>query len=111
MAEQDDNRKRRKRARWRCLDCGVDVTKSGDYCMVHDAVWAATGLGPNDGTLCLDHMAARLGRQLRLEDFTACLPSLARFRAAIARGVVEAPRSGSPAVGDLKSAPQSIFLD
>lgn len=57
------------RKRTRCLDCGLDVTASGDYCMLLDRVWAATGLGPDDGVLCLADIERRLGRRLRREDF------------------------------------------
>lgn len=48
-----------------CLDCGYD---SGRYYESAE-VWAATGLGPLDGRLCLDCLACRLGRSLRLDDF------------------------------------------
>jgi len=52
-----------------CLDCGVDVIKIGHWYMVADAIWAATGLGRNDGALCLACLRHRLGRPLSLEDF------------------------------------------
>jgi hypothetical protein len=32
-------------------------------------VWAATGLGPLDGLLCLADLEQRLGRPLRYDDF------------------------------------------
>jgi hypothetical protein len=37
--------------------------------MVHDDVWAASGLGPEDGVLCLPDLERRLGRLLTYEDF------------------------------------------
>jgi hypothetical protein len=37
--------------------------------MVFDSVWAQSGLGRYDGFLCLDCLARRLGRPLRLSDF------------------------------------------
>jgi hypothetical protein len=37
---------RREVARHRCLDCGVNVIKLGDYCMLHDRIWNGQfGLG------------------------------------------------------------------
>jgi hypothetical protein len=36
--------------------------------MVHDDVWAASGLGPEDGVLCLVDLERRLGRLLVYED-------------------------------------------
>jgi hypothetical protein len=41
--------------------------------VVHDDVWAQTGLGRDDGCLCLADLARRLGRPLRLDDFTTAL--------------------------------------
>jgi hypothetical protein len=37
--------------------------------MLRDEVWAATGLGPADGVLCLDDVEQPLGRSLQYEDF------------------------------------------
>jgi hypothetical protein len=37
--------------------------------MVEDEVWAAAGLGREDGFLCLSCLERRLGRWLRCEDF------------------------------------------
>jgi hypothetical protein len=37
--------------------------------MLKDTVWAETGLGPDGGVLCLDHIEARLGRRLQPDDF------------------------------------------
>jgi hypothetical protein len=57
------------RKRTCCHDCGRDIIALGHHCMVLDEVWQATGLGPEDGTLCLAHLQQRLGRWLRYEDF------------------------------------------
>jgi hypothetical protein len=48
--------------RTRCLDCGIDCTTGGNWYMVRDAVWGATGLGPEDGVLCFADLRRRLGR-------------------------------------------------
>jgi hypothetical protein len=52
-----------------CRDCARDTTKIGHFYMVWDHVWAASGLGPEDGELCLDCLQRRLGRELALGDF------------------------------------------
>jgi hypothetical protein len=56
-------------ARTRCADCGIDVAAAGQRYMLRDEVWAATGLGPGDGVLCLRDVEQRLGRPLQCEDF------------------------------------------
>jgi hypothetical protein len=55
--------------RTRCRDCGADTTKSGDWYMVKDAVWVLSGLGPEDGVLCIADLGRRLGRNLLYGDF------------------------------------------
>jgi hypothetical protein len=62
--------------RFRCVDCGVDTHNSGEYYSVSDEVWAASGLAPNDGMLCLADLERRIGRELILDDFTAMVPRL-----------------------------------
>lgn len=47
-----------------CRDCRVDE----DFYMVRDEVWAAAGLGPLDGLLCLGCLERRIGRSLRPDD-------------------------------------------
>ena len=64
--------------RCRCVDCGED--KEGEYYMVADEVWAASGLGKNDGMLCLGCLERRIGRELVPEDFTALWPSDAAWQ-------------------------------
>lgn len=56
-----------------CVDCGTDVcpTEVGraEFYMVHDPVWAAAGIAPNGGCLCVGCLEARLGRHLDADDF------------------------------------------
>lgn len=56
-----------------CLDCGVDFGHGprglGEGYMVTDEVWAASGLAPDGGTLCIGCLETRIGRQLRRDDF------------------------------------------
>ena len=56
-----------------CVDCGQPLirTPSGsEYYMVHDELWAASGLGRRDGFLCVGCLEDRLGRRLGPDDFT-----------------------------------------
>jgi hypothetical protein len=69
--------------RFRCVDCGKD-THGGEYYMVADEVWAASGLAPDGGMLCLVDLERRLGRLLTPHDFTALWPSLEAWRAHLA---------------------------
>jgi hypothetical protein len=53
-----------------CLDCDKDtVTGDGDYYMVRDEVWAASGVTPGGGMLCITCLERRVGRELTLADF------------------------------------------
>jgi len=60
--------------RFYCLGCNED-TSGGEYYMVRDEVWAASGLGGHDGMLCLACLEMRIERPLRPDDFTAICPS------------------------------------
>jgi hypothetical protein len=66
------------RGDWLCNDCGL-VTRGeayGDeheYYNVHDDIWAQSGLGPNDGMLCIGCLEKRIGRKLKSDDFGNCL--------------------------------------
>lgn len=51
-----------------CVDCHV-TTHGVNYYMVIDEIWAATGLEPDGGMLCLECLSRRLGRELHHEDF------------------------------------------
>jgi hypothetical protein len=57
-----------------CIDCGK-TTLGGEYYMVSDDLWAASGIAPNGGMLCLACLERRIGRPLTIYDFTAILPS------------------------------------
>jgi hypothetical protein len=63
---------------FRCVDCGED--KDGEYYMVADELWAASGLGPDDGMLCLVCLERRIGRRLAIGDFTALCPTTAAWQ-------------------------------
>jgi hypothetical protein len=58
---------------FRCVDCGKDV-REGEYYMVSDELWAAAGMMPNGGMLCLFDLEERIGRWLTPADFTAVFP-------------------------------------
>jgi hypothetical protein len=63
------NFSRREIARHKCLDCGINVIKAGDYCLLSAKLWKDQfGLGWNDN-LCIACIEARLGRKLSLLDF------------------------------------------
>lgn len=57
-----------------CFDCGAETLSDEpgvptEYYTVHDAVWAAAGMG--DGYLCIGCLERRLGRTLHRADFTS----------------------------------------
>lgn len=65
-------------ARHRCNDCGVNVIKNGDYCMLRPDIWEVTfGLGGGDN-LCVACIERRLGRKLTFLDFITS-PSVEGF--------------------------------
>ncbi|MGV9836507.1 AAA family ATPase [Nocardia niigatensis] len=53
-----------------CVDCGEDTAALAEIYDVLPAVWAATGLGPDDGSLCVGCLEQRLERHLDATDFT-----------------------------------------
>lgn len=55
-----------------CVDCAVDTSVRGvdEYYMVHNAVWAFSGMAPRGGMLCVGCLEVRIGRRLRAADFT-----------------------------------------
>jgi hypothetical protein len=62
-------------ARWKCLDCGVNVIKAGDFCMLQPALWERR-LGLTwDDNMCVGCIETRLGRKLSMRrcDFI-CFP-------------------------------------
>jgi hypothetical protein len=54
---------------------GKDTGESGEYYSVKDNVWAASGLAPNGGMLCLACLERRIERPLTGEDFGALWPT------------------------------------
>lgn len=52
-----------------CMDCGVRTAATGDYYMVHDALWQKAN-PDSRGMLCLGCLAGRIGRKLQFRDFT-----------------------------------------
>lgn len=62
------------RARFFCLDCGLDTSMRGacEYYTLLSHVWADTGLGRDDGMLCIGCVETRLGRELTPDDFSDC---------------------------------------
>jgi hypothetical protein len=60
--------------KFRCVDCDKSVL-GGEYYMVADELWAASGMAPNGGMLCLADLERRLGRLITFDDFTAIVPS------------------------------------
>jgi hypothetical protein len=68
-----------------CHDCGIDTIATGQYYMVADDLWDRAWRArrsrkpkgkrlPGDEVLCLPCLKRRLGRRLRMEDFTTVLP-------------------------------------
>ena len=53
-----------------CLDCTACTLCLSEYYMVTDQVWLASGLGLDDGMLCIGCLEQRLGRMLHARDFT-----------------------------------------
>jgi hypothetical protein len=74
--------------RFRCVDCGKDTGgENGEYYMVRDDVWAASGLSPNGGMLCLACLERRIKRPLTDKDFTALWPAASAWQRHIAARV------------------------
>ncbi len=71
---------RREIARHKCIGCGVNVIKIGDYCMLSSDLWnRKLGLKWDDN-MCVACIEARIGRKLSLRkhDFTS-FPSVEGF--------------------------------
>jgi hypothetical protein len=74
-----------------CVRCDVDTIWIDEPYMVHDEVWAATGLGELDGKLCIECLEKLLGRRLTPADFNEApcnwddeTPRSARLRSRLA---------------------------
>ena len=52
-----------------CIDCQLDTIAAGEVYLVRDDVWAATGLHPLGGSLCIICLEKRLHRTLVPNDF------------------------------------------
>jgi hypothetical protein len=74
MGDLTPKQKERWLGRFRCVDCRKCTFCSGEYYMVADALWSASGMGPFDGMLCLLCLEQRIGRELTINDFTAVVP-------------------------------------
>jgi hypothetical protein len=79
----EEKRAREADARFLCVDCRKD-TKGSEYYRVEDEVWAASGLAPNGGMLCLACLEGRIGRPLTWEEFTALRPSASAWERHVA---------------------------
>jgi hypothetical protein len=82
--------------RFHCVDCGKCTSSSGEYYMVRDEIWAASGLGPIDGMLCLRCLERRIERELTLDDFTAIMPRREAWERHVASRSAAAPPSSPP---------------
>lgn len=61
------------RARYLCVDCGIDTSRRhgiAEYYMVRFAIWHA--VGDPEGMLCVGCIEARLERKLHRDDFLEC---------------------------------------
>jgi hypothetical protein len=61
VIDDDEDEQRR---RLHCLDCGVNTAEIGEYYMLRDELWAATGVAPDGWMLCVACAEKRLGRRL-----------------------------------------------
>ena len=62
-------------ARHTCKDCGTNVVKAGDYCMLSSEIWEKQLKLSWDDNLCLACVERRLGRALTMLDFIS-VPSV-----------------------------------
>lgn len=53
-----------------CVDCKKNTNEMHEYYMVHDDVWAKSGMEKRGGMLCVGCLEQRLGRTLTKKDFT-----------------------------------------
>jgi hypothetical protein len=60
---------------FRCVDCAVHTGDIGEYYMLEDIVWAASGMDAQEGAgmLCIGCLETRLKRKLTPSDFKDCL--------------------------------------
>lgn len=62
----------RSRRRFKCLDCGVDTGKIGEFYFLKSVLWGEI-VKSRRGMLCIGCAEARLRRQLTPADFTDCM--------------------------------------
>jgi hypothetical protein len=62
------------RGRFCCVDCRECTLCGGEYYMVSDELWTASGIASHGGMLCLACLERRIGRRLTASDFTAVFP-------------------------------------
>lgn len=69
---------RREIARHKCLDCGVNVIKIGDYCMLQPDLWQRKLHLKWTDNMCIACVEVRIGRKLNVRDFLT-FPSVEGF--------------------------------
>lgn len=52
-----------------CVDCHVSTFEIREGYMVTDEIWESTGIGGDDGHLCIGCLETRIGRALTAADF------------------------------------------
>lgn len=57
----------------RCIDCNMHTVRENEYFMIHRPLWESIAV-PND-ILCIGCTEARLGRELRADDFKEMQPT------------------------------------
>lgn len=58
----------RNRAKFACLDCGMDTGKSHEFYFVNTQLWLSV-VGSTSGMLCVGCLEKRIGRKLVASDF------------------------------------------
>jgi len=60
---------RTNRAKFLCMDCGVDTSRIGEFYFINTETWTCA-VGSKNGMLCIGCLERRLGRLLKRSDFT-----------------------------------------
>ena len=88
---------------FRCIDCKCDTTT--EYYMVTAVVWAAAGMEPHGGKLCVACLEDRIGRELTRSDFLNVPVNKRRDdRSPLAAETAEGPRETSSPVAQPAAA-------
>lgn len=61
---------RREIAQHTCISCGVNIVEIGDYCMLNPDIWDRKLRLQWTDNMCIACIEKRLGRKLRLGDFS-----------------------------------------